>query len=69
MTAFLLFTATLLAVLTVPFVLILYATEPRAARIQRMRSNGYTWQAIADRYGVKSASTPRRWLITDAALA
>ena len=60
--------ATLLAVLTIPVLLLLYATEPRTARIKRMRSNGYTWKAIGDRYGV-SSSTPRKWLITAAVKA
>ena len=65
MTTFICLTATLLAILTIPVLLLLYATEPRDARIKRMRSNGYTWKAIGARYGV-SASTPRRWLITAA---
>ena len=68
MTTFTCLTATLLAVLTIPVLLLLHATESRTARIKRMRSNGYTWKAIGARYGV-SASTPRKWLITAAAKA
>jgi len=68
MTPFVYLAATLLAILTVPVLFLLYATEARNARIKRMRSNGYTWRAIAARYGV-SASTQRKWLITAAAKA
>ena len=68
MTTFICLTATLLAILTIPVLLLLYATEPRNARIKRMRSNGYTWKAIGARYGV-TESTPRKWLTTAAAKA
>ena len=68
MTTFTCLTATLLAVLAVPLIVLLWATESRTARIKRMRSNGYTWKAIGARYGV-SASTPRKWLTTAAAKA
>ena len=52
--------AVLLAVILLPLHILLWATESRSTRIQRLRSNGYTWQRIADRYGC-SASTVRRW--------
>ena len=68
MTTFTCLAATLLAVLAVPLIVLLWATESRTARIKRMRSNGYTWKAIGACYGV-SASTPRKWLITAAAKA
>jgi len=68
MTTFTCLTATLLAVLAIPLIVLLWATESRTARIKRMRSNGYTWKAIGARYGV-TASTPRKWLITAAAKA
>jgi len=68
MTTFICLAATLLAVLAVPLIVLLWATESRTARIKRMRSNGYTWKAIGARYGV-SASTPRKWLTTAAAKA
>jgi|14_taG_2_1085336.scaffolds.fasta_scaffold04484_8 hypothetical protein len=68
MTTFTCLAAILLAVLTVPVLLLLYATESRTARIKRMRSNGYTWKAIGARYGV-TESTPRKWLTTAAAKA
>ena len=52
--------ATLLALLTIPLVILLWATEARPARIQRMRDNGWTWQRIGDHFGV-SRTTARRW--------
>lgn len=52
--------ATLLAVLTIPLLLIWRATESRHTRIQRMRRNGWTWRRIGERYGV-SHTTARRW--------
>jgi hypothetical protein len=52
--------ATVLAVLTIPLLLIWRATESRHTRIRRMRANGHTWATIATRYSV-SPSTVRRW--------
>ena len=52
--------ATLLAVLTIPLALLLWATESKPTRIARMRRNGWTWKRIAERYGV-SPTTARRW--------
>lgn len=37
------------------------ATMSRPRRVRLLRRQGLTWQQIADRYGVKSASTPARW--------
>ena len=37
------------------------ATMSRPRRVRLLRRQGMTWAAIAARYGVKSASTPRRW--------
>jgi DNA-binding transcriptional regulator YiaG len=39
---------------------ILWATESRSTRINRLRRSGATWATIATRYGV-SSSTVRRW--------
>jgi len=50
------------ALLLLPLLFILWLTESRQTRICRMRRNGWNWQRIADHYGVKSASTPKRWM-------
>jgi hypothetical protein len=39
---------------------ILWATESRSTRINRWRSQGWTWRQISDRLGC-SQSTARRW--------
>jgi ABC-type spermidine/putrescine transport system permease subunit II len=52
--------ATVLAVLSIPFVLLLWASESRPQRIRRWRAAGWTWQRIATHYGC-SQSTARRW--------
>ena len=49
-----------LVLLMLPIHLLLWATESRHTRIQRLRRQGQTWKTIATRYGV-SASTVRRW--------
>ena len=49
-----------LVLLMLPIHLLLWATESRHTRIQRLRRQGLTWQTIATRYGV-STSTVRRW--------
>jgi DNA invertase Pin-like site-specific DNA recombinase len=46
--------------LLLPITLILWFTESRSTRINRLRRSGYTWAAIATRYGV-SPTTVRRW--------
>ena len=50
------------ALLLLPLLFILWLTESRQTRICRMRRNGWSWKRIADHYGVKSTSTPKRWL-------
>ena len=52
--------AFLLALLLLPVIILLWATESRHTRIQRLRKNGRTWKQISARYGV-SQSTVRRW--------
>ena len=52
--------AWVLALLFLPIVLLLYVTESRNTRIQRLRRNGHTWKQIAERYNV-SVTTARRW--------
>jgi DNA invertase Pin-like site-specific DNA recombinase len=49
-----------LVVILFPVALLLWATESRHTRIQRLRRQGQTWKQIAARYGC-SASTARRW--------
>jgi hypothetical protein len=49
------------ALLLLPVLLLLWATESRQQRAHRWRSQGLTQQAIADRFGV-SRSTVRRLL-------
>lgn len=53
------FTAILLAVLLLPVVILLWATESRAQRARRWRSYGWTQQAIADRLGCSRTSVRR----------
>lgn len=48
------------ALLFLPIAILLWATESRSTRINRLRKNGATWQSIADRYGC-SSRTVRRW--------
>lgn len=57
-------TATILIALILPFLVLLWFTESKATRINRMRSNGWTWKRIANYYKVKSPSTVRRWAMT-----
>ena len=52
--------ATLLAILTIPLAVLLWATESRATRIKRLKRNGWTWKQIAARYGC-APSTAARW--------
>ena len=61
MTTTLCILATLLAILTIPLVLLLYITETRQQRARRWRAAGWTQQRIADRLGC-SRITVRRIL-------
>ena len=54
--------ATLLALLTIPVVVLLWITESKQQRAKRLRSNGYTYKSIATRLNV-SATTARRYAI------
>ena len=56
--------ATLLAILTIPFALLFWATESRHTRIQRMHRNGMTWKQIGARYGVHR-TTAARWSMAE----
>lgn len=53
--------ATLLALLLLPVLVLLWATESREQRARRWRRDGLTQQAIADRLGC-SRTTVRRLL-------
>ena len=48
------------ALVLLPILILLWLTESRSTRINRMRSNGWTVTAIAKRYGC-SRSSVRRW--------
>lgn len=61
MTTTLCILATILAILTIPMVLLLYITETRQQRARRWRASGWTQQRIADRLGC-SRTTVRRIL-------
>ena len=50
----------LTALLLLPILILLWATESKSTRINRLRKNGATWKAIGDRYGV-SDKTAKRW--------
>jgi len=52
MTTTLCLAATLLAILTIPVLILLWATESREQRIRRWRADGMSQQAIADRLGI-----------------
>ncbi len=53
--------ATLLAILLLPLLILLWATESRQQRARRWRRDGWTQQRIADRLGC-SRTTVRRLL-------
>jgi DNA-binding GntR family transcriptional regulator len=53
--------AILIALLLLPVLVLLWATESNPQRARRMRGYGLTQQAIADRLGV-SRTTVRRYL-------
>ena len=48
------------ALLLLPALVLLWATEPRHTRIRRWRAAGATWAYIAKRLGC-SPTTARRW--------
>ena len=52
--------ATLLALLTIPLVVILHFTESPQQRARRWRRTGSTYRSIGQRLGV-SHTTARRW--------
>jgi hypothetical protein len=54
------FLAWAVALLLLPVLLLLWATESRHTRIRRWRAQGQTWRVIATRLGC-SQSTARRW--------
>ena len=53
--------AVIAALLLLPLIILLWATESRPQRARRLRSYGWTQQRIADHLGV-SRSTARRLL-------
>jgi len=55
--------ATIAALILLPLVVLLWATESRKQRARRWRSYGWSQQAIADRLGC-SRATVRRLLAT-----
>ena len=48
------------ALLLLPILFILWLTESRSQRINRLRKNGATWNAIGNRYGV-TGKTAKKW--------
>jgi ABC-type spermidine/putrescine transport system permease subunit II len=55
--------ATILALLTIPLVILLWATESKQQRARRWRKSGYTYRSIAQHMNV-SQTTARRWCQT-----
>ena len=55
-------TALILALILLPILVLLWATESRQQRARRWRRQGWTQQAIADRLGC-SRTTVRRLLV------
>jgi hypothetical protein len=49
------------ALLLLPVIVLLWATESRTTRINRLRSKGWTWTRIGNHYGVHR-TTVRRWV-------
>ena len=50
------------ALLLLPILFILWLTESRSTRINRLRKNGATWKAIGNRYGVTDKTAKKRSL-------
>ena len=48
------------ALLLLPILFILWLTESRSTRINRLRKNGATWKASGNRYGVTD-KTAKKW--------
>ena len=57
-----LFFASLLLLITLPFVILLYVTATPQEHAKRLRKSGHTYAAIANRFKV-SPSTARRWCL------
>ena len=55
--------ATVLALLTIPVMVLLWITESKQQRAKRLRSTGMTYKAIATRLNV-SVTTARRYALT-----
>ena len=62
MATFTVILATLLAVLTIPLVVLLWVTESPQQRARRWRRTGSTYRSIGERLGV-SQTTARRWCV------
>ena len=60
MTTFTCIAATLLALLLLPIVVLLWATESREQRARRWRRQGMTQQRIAERLGCSRSTVRRR---------
>jgi ABC-type spermidine/putrescine transport system permease subunit II len=60
MTSLVCLLATVLALLTLPLVILWRLTLTKQQHAKRLRSKGWTFKAIADRYSC-SPSTARRW--------
>ena len=48
------------ALVLLPILILLWLTESRSTRINRLHKNGATWKAIGTRYGVTD-KTAKRW--------
>jgi len=54
--------ATLLALITIPLVIILWASESPQQRARRWHRSGHSYRAIAQRLSI-SHTTARRWCV------
>ena len=54
--------ATLLALITLPIIILLWATESKQQKAKRMRSRGHTYKTIATRLSI-SPTTARKYAI------
>ena len=54
--------ATVLALLTIPVMVLLWITESKQQRAKRLRASGHTYKSIATRFNV-SPTTARRWAL------